>query len=176
MKKLFIILSALILSAVSPLYASYCTHCGKNLQKSANFCSNCGHAVYKGNSVNSCSNTNGCNNGNITTTRTNVVYNDGISSTSTVRTLSTYVPNTETQIIYKNEYYYPTPVTRTVVVREPVCDPLFGLMVWGIIHGSHHHHHHHHRYYAPAPVRHLPPPPPSRRGPHPGARRAHFKR
>lgn len=171
MKKLFVLLSALILSSVVPLYASYCIHCGKNLQEAANFCSNCGHAVYKENNVNSCSN-NSCNNGNITTTRTNVVYNNGISSTSTVRTVSTYVPNTETQIIYKNEYYYPTPVTRTVVVREPVCDPLFGLAIWGIIH--HNHRHHHHRHYAP--VRHLPPPPPRHAPRHPVVRRAGFGR
>ena len=173
MKKLFVLLSALILFSVAPLYASYCIHCGKNLQEAANFCSNCGHAVYKDNNVNSCSYTNSCNNSNITTTRTKVVYNDGISSTSTVRTLSTYVPNTETQIIYKNEYYYPAPVTRTVVVREePSCDPLLGLAIWGIIH--HNRHHHHHRHYAP--VRHLPPPPPRHAPRHPVVRRAGFGR
>ncbi|MBQ3643782.1 MAG: zinc ribbon domain-containing protein [Candidatus Riflebacteria bacterium] len=170
MKKLFIILSALILSAVSPLYASFCTHCGKKLVEAANFCSNCGHAVGNTNNTSSCDYN---SNNNLTTTRTRVVYNDGVNSTSTVRTISAYVPNTETQIVYKNEYYYPTPVTRTVVVREPVCDPLFGLMVWGIVH--HNHHHHHHRHFAPAPVRHMPPPPPSRRGPIPGGRRAGFR-
>lgn len=168
MKKIFVLLSALILSAVSPLYASYCIHCGKKLVEAANFCSNCGHAVYNANE-----NTNSYNNNNATTTRTRFVYNDGVTSTSSVRTLSTYVPNNETQIIYKNEYYYPTPVTRTVVVREPSCDPLLGLMIWGIIH---HNHHHHHRHFAPAPVRHLPPPPPSRRGLPPGARRVGFGR
>ena len=172
MKKLFIILSALILSAVSPLYASFCTHCGKKLVEAANFCSNCGHAVNNSN-MNSCDYATTCNNNNITTTRTRVVYNDGVTSTSSVRTLSTYVPNTETQIIYKNEYYYPAPVTRTVVVREePSCDPLLGLAIWGIIHHNRHHHHHH-RHYVPAPVRHLPPP--ARRGPHPGPRRAVFR-
>ena len=169
MKKLFIILSALILSAVSPLYASFCTHCGKKLVEAANFCSNCGHAVCNANNTSSCDYN---SNNNLTTNRTRVVYNDGVTSTSTVRTISAYVPNPETQIVYKNEYYYPTPVTRTVVVREPVCDPLFGLMVWGIIH---HNHHHHHRHFAPAPVRHMPPPAPSRRGPIPGGRRAGFR-
>ena len=163
MKKLFVLLSALILSAVSPLYASYCIHCGKKLVEAANFCSNCGHAVYNANE--------NTNSNNYTTTRTKVVYNDGVTSTSSVRTLSTYVPNNETQIIYKNEYYYPVPVTRTVVARESYCDPLLGLMIWGIVH---HNHHHHHRHFAPAPVRHLPPPPPSRR--EPGVRRAGFGR
>ena len=74
-------LSALILCSVAPLYAFYCIHCGKNLPDSANFCSNCGHAVYKDNNVNSCSYTNGCNN-NITTTKTKVVYNNGVTTTS----------------------------------------------------------------------------------------------
>ncbi len=168
MKKLFVLLSALILCSVAPLYASYCIHCGKNLPDSANFCSNCGYAVYNPNV-----NTNSYNNNNITTTKTKVVYNNGVTTTSTERTLSTYVPNSETQIIYKNEYYYPTPVTKTVVVREePTCDPLLGLAIWGIIH--HNRHHHHHRHYAP--VRHLPPPPPRHAPRHPAVRRAGFGR
>ena len=127
------------------MFASYCIHCGKKLPDVANFCSNCGQAVYNANeNINSF-------NDNITT-KTKVVYNDGITTTSTVKTLSTYTPNTNTQIIYKNEYYNPVPVTQTVVVREePVCDPLLGLMIWGVIH--HNHHHHHHRHIAPAPVR-----------------------
>ncbi len=171
MKKLYVLLSALILCSVAPLYASFCIHCGKQLVEAANFCSNCGHAVYNANG-----NTNSCiNNNSLTTTRTRVVYNDGVTSTSSVRTISTYVPNSNTQIVYRNEYYYPVPETRTVVVREePVCDPLLGLMIWGVIRHNHHHHHHH-RHIAPPPVRHAPPPPPSRRGPPPGARRAVFR-
>ena len=173
MKKLSILLSALILSSVVPLYASYCSHCGKKQPEAANFCSNCGHAVNNSN-TNSCEYTPVCNNNNVTTTRSRVVYNDGYNTTSTVRTLSTYTPNTETQIIYKNEYYYPVPVTQTVVARESYCDPLLGLAIWGIIHGSHHHHHH--RHFAPAPVRHLSPSPrPSSRFSPPGARRAVFR-
>ena len=168
MKKLYVLLSALILCSVAPSYASYCIHCGKQLVEAANFCSNCGQAVYNAN-VNS----NSYNNNNVTTTRTRVVYNDGVTSTSSVRTLSTYTPNANTQIIYKNEYYCPTPVTKTVVVREePICDPLLGLVIWGVIH---HNHHHHHRHFAPPPVRHAPPPPPSRRGPAPVGRRAGFR-
>ena len=171
MKKLYILLSALLLSSVAPLYASYCIHCGKNLPDDANFCSNCGQAAYKANS-NSCDYAPVSNNG-ITTTRTKVVYNDGVRTTSTVKTITAYTPNTDTQIVYRNEYYYPVPVTQTVVAREePVCDPLLGLVIWGVIH---HNHHHHHRHIAPPPVRHLPPPPPSRRGPPPSARRAVFR-
>ena len=172
MKKLYILLSALILSSVAPLYASYCIHCGKKLPDTANFCSNCGQAAYKATS-NSVDYVPVSNNG-ITTTRTKVVYNDGITTTSTVKTISAYTPNADTQIVYKNEYYYPAPVTKTVVVREePVCDPLLGLMIWGVIHHNHRHHHHH-RHVAP-PVRHLPPPPP-RSGPrHHAVRRAGFR-
>ena len=151
MKKIFILLSAMILTSVAPLFASYCIHCGKKLPDIANFCSNCGKAVYNAND-----NQNSCNN-NVTTTNTKVVYSDGITTTSTVKTLSTYTPNENTQIIYKNEYYNPVPVTQTVVVRdEPVCDPLLGLMIWGVIH--HNHHHRHHRHAAPVSTRHLPPP------------------
>ena len=162
MKKLYVLLSALILCSVAPLYASFCIHCGKQLVESANFCSNCGHAVYNANE-----NMSSYNNNNVNTTRTRVVYNDGVTTTSSVRTLSTYTPNANTQIVYKNEYYYPVPVTQTVVAREPICDPLLGLVIWGVIH----HNHHHHRHFAPAPVRHAPPPSPSRRGPHPTVRK-----
>ena len=172
MKNLCVLLSALILLSVAPLYASYCSHCGKKQPEAANFCSNCGHAVNNSN-MNSCDYAPVCSNNNITTTRSRIVYNDGYNNTSTVRTISTYSPNAETQIIYKNEYYYPVPVTRTVV-SESSCDPLLGLMIWGIIHGSHHHHHH--RHFAPAPVRHLPPPPRSvSRFSHSGPRRAVFR-
>ena len=169
MKKLYVLLSALILSSVTPLFASFCIHCGKKLPDVANFCSNCGHAVYNSNeNYSSYDNSN-----NITTTKTKVIYNDGVTTTSTVKTLSTYVPNSNTQIVYKNEYYYPVPVTQTVVAREPICDPLLGLMIWGVIH---HNHHHHHRHIAPAPVRHIPAPPrPSPRFSHSGVRKAGFR-
>ncbi len=167
MKKLFVLLSALILTSVAPLYASYCIHCGKNLPNEANFCSNCGYAVYNPNG-----NTNSYNNNNVTTTKTRVIYNDGVTTTSTVKTVSTYVPESNTQIVYKNEYYYPAPVTQTIVAREPVCDPLLGLMIWGVIH---HNHHHHHRHIAPAPVRHAPPSRHSPRVSPPGVRRAGFR-
>ena len=173
MKKLYILLSALILSSVAPLYASYCIHCGKNLPDEANFCSNCGQAVYNANTA-STNYIPVSSNNNLSTTKTKVVYSDGVRTTSTVKTVTAYTPNTDTQIVYKNEYYYPVPVTNTVVVREePVCDPLLGLMIWGVIRGSHHHHHH--RHVAP-PVRHMPPPRHVSRAPHHGIRRAGFRR
>ena len=170
MKKLYVLLSALILSSVAPLYASYCIHCGKNLPDEANFCSNCGQAVYNANTASNNYIPVSSNNNGITTTRTKVVYNDGVRTTSSVKTITAYTPNTDTQIVYKNEYYYPVPVTQTVV-RESSCDPLLGLMIWGVIHAGHHHHH---RHIAPPPARHMPPPPASRLS-HPGVRRAGFR-
>lgn len=170
MKKLIFLLSALILSSVAPLFASYCIHCGNKLPNLANFCSNCGQAVYKENeNINSNNYTTAYSNkNNLTTTKTKVVYNDGVTTTSTTKTLSTYIPNENTQIVYKNEYYYPVPVTQTVVAREGEYDPLLGLIIWGIIH----HDHHHHRHFPPAPRRRLPPPPPPRFS-HSGVRRVH---
>jgi hypothetical protein len=45
MRKISFLLSALILGSSFPLYAAYCSNCGKNLPKEANFCSNCGKAA-----------------------------------------------------------------------------------------------------------------------------------
>ena len=42
MKKLNILLSALVLASATPLLAEFCANCGKNLPSEANFCPNCG--------------------------------------------------------------------------------------------------------------------------------------
>lgn len=42
MKKLTILLSALVLTSALPTFADFCTNCGKSLEKDANFCSSCG--------------------------------------------------------------------------------------------------------------------------------------
>ncbi len=44
MRKVKILLSALILTSALPLYAAFCINCGKNLPSGANFCPNCGTA------------------------------------------------------------------------------------------------------------------------------------
>lgn len=43
MKKLNILLSALVFASATPLLAGFCSNCGKNLPNEANFCPNCGH-------------------------------------------------------------------------------------------------------------------------------------
>ncbi len=43
MKKLNILLSALVFASATPLLADFCSNCGKNLPTEANFCPNCGH-------------------------------------------------------------------------------------------------------------------------------------
>lgn len=45
MKKINILLSALVLTSAMPLFADFCSNCGKSLEKDANFCSNCGKAA-----------------------------------------------------------------------------------------------------------------------------------
>lgn len=45
MKKVNILLSALILISTMPLYAAFCVKCGTNLPNQANFCPNCGTAA-----------------------------------------------------------------------------------------------------------------------------------
>ena len=42
MKRLTILLSALVLASAVPSFADFCSNCGKSLEKDANFCSNCG--------------------------------------------------------------------------------------------------------------------------------------
>ena len=45
MRKINILLSALILASTLPAYAAFCTKCGTNLPNEANFCPSCGTAV-----------------------------------------------------------------------------------------------------------------------------------
>lgn len=45
MKKLNILLSALVLTSTMPVFAAFCTNCGNNIADGANFCSNCGKAA-----------------------------------------------------------------------------------------------------------------------------------
>ena len=45
MKKVNILLSAMVLASAIPSYAAFCINCGTNLPSDANFCSNCGKPV-----------------------------------------------------------------------------------------------------------------------------------
>ena len=45
MRKINILLSALLLTSAMPLYAAFCVKCGSNLPSEANFCPNCGTAA-----------------------------------------------------------------------------------------------------------------------------------
>ncbi len=45
MRKINLLLSALVLTSAMPLYAAFCTKCGSNLPSEANFCPNCGTAA-----------------------------------------------------------------------------------------------------------------------------------
>ena len=44
MKKIFILLPTLVLTSSMPLFAAFCSNCGKDMPNEANFCPNCGKA------------------------------------------------------------------------------------------------------------------------------------